>query len=426
MIIHVVKEGETPFSIASKYGTDTTLLLRDNGLTPYTSLAVGQAIVITEPEIIHTVKDGETLYSIAASYGLSVIELLRNNYYLMGNETVYPGQQLVISFYGGAKPQVNINAYAYTFISNNLLKSTLPYLSFLTPFTYGISEGGGIIDLNDEIMINLANNYGVKPLMHLSTLNEQGVFSNETASMIFENPAAADNLIYQTTRNIQNKGYYGLDIDFEYINPQESFDYAALIKRFAEALNPLGYNVTAALAPKTSDSQQGQLYEGHNYALIGANANYVLLMTYEWGYTYGPPLAVAPINNVRRVLDYAVTRILPEKIYLGVPTYGYDWTLPYIKGVSKAPSISNITAVNLAVQFGAEILFDEISQSPWFRYTDYEGREHEVWFEDARSIQAKLSLITEYGLSGAGYWDLMRPFPQNWLVLNSMFDINNY
>ena len=149
-------------------------------------------------------------------------------------------------------------------------------------------------------------------------------------------------------------------------------------------------------------------------------------MTYEWGYTYGPPLAVAPINKVREVLDYAVTRIEPSKIFLGIPTYGYDWTLPYVKGESRAPSISSVTAVELASKYNAVINYDETAQSPWFNYTDTQGRIHEVWFEDARSIKAKLELVEEYGFAGVGYWDLMRPFPQNWLVLNNLYEINNY
>ena len=48
---------------------------------------------------------------------------------------------------------------------------------------------------------------------------------------------------------------------------------------------------------------------------------------------------------------------------------------------------------------------------------------HEVWFEDARSIRAKLALIPEYGLRGVGYWNLMRDFPQNWRVLNALYRI---
>jgi len=134
-------------------------------------------------------------------------------------------------------------------------------------------------------------------------------------------------------------------------------------------------------------------------------------------------MAVSPIPNIRRVIEYALTEIPAQKLWLGISNYGYDWRLPYVRGVTRATSISNRYAVSLAIRYNAEIQYDETAQSPWFRYYDESGVQHEVWFEDARSIRAKLSLIPEYGLLGAGYWNLMRPFPQNWLVLNALFDI---
>lgn len=425
MIIHTVTQGETYSDIARTYGITVSGLLKSNGLTAGEFPVTGQALVILFPEIIHRVSAGETLFQIAEKYDVTVNRLLRNNYYLMGNTEIYPGQEIVVRYRDEPEESTRINAYAYTYIDYSLLRSTLPYLTYLSPFTYGITEAGNLIGINDEPMINLAKSYGVQPLMHISTLNEQGVFSNETAANVFRNENVRDNLIYRTELNLKTKGYHGLDIDFEFINPSESVDYANLIKQFTNALNPMGYEVFAALAPKTSDEQKGTLYEGHNYGLIGSAADYVLLMTYEWGYTYGPPMAVAPINKVREVLSYAVTRIPPDKIYLGVPTYGYDFTLPYIKGVSRAPSISNETAIKLAREYGAEIQFDETAMAPWFRYTDSTGKIHEVWFEDARSIRAKLMLISEFGFAGAGYWDLLRPFPQNWTVLNALFRVEN-
>ena len=136
-------------------------------------------------------------------------------------------------------------------------------------------------------------------------------------------------------------------------------------------------------------------------------------------------MAVAPLPNVRRVVEYALTEIPSEKLWLGIPNYGYDWRLPFVQG-NKATSISNRYAVSLAQRYGAEIQYDTTAQTPWFRYTDENGIVHEVWFEDARSIQAKLNLISEYGLSGTGYWNMMRPFPQNWPLLASKYHILPY
>ena len=187
-------------------------------------------------------------------------------------------------------------------------------------------------------------------------------------------------------------------------------------------MNESGRTVSVALAPKTSDDQPGLLYEGKDYAGLGAAADSVLLMTYEWGHAYGPPMAVAPVDQVRRVVEYAVSRIDPAKINLGIPNYGYDWTLPFTEGAPRARTIGNIEAVQQAVEKGAEIYFDETAQAPYYFYVE-DGVTHEVWFEDVRSISSKFALIEEFGLLGAGYWQLMRLFRANWILAAETFHI---
>ncbi len=50
-------------------------------------------------------------------------------------------------------------------------------------------------------------------------------------------------------------------------------------------------------------------------------------------------MAVAPINEVRKVINYAASVIPANKIFMGMPLYGYDWTLPYIPGGEFAEAI---------------------------------------------------------------------------------------
>lgn len=134
-------------------------------------------------------------------------------------------------------------------------------------------------------------------------------------------------------------------------------------------------------------------------------------------------MAVAPLPQVQAVLDYALTEIPADKIFLGIPNYGYDWPLPYRQGITRARSISNQEAIQLAIQYRIAIQYDETTQAPFFHYTDASGVIHEVWFEDARSMEVKLRLVAENGLRGAGYWNIMRPFSQTWLTLASLFEI---
>lgn len=423
MVIHIVKAGETLYSLSREYGVPVSLLSLDNGLEVPERLVPGQALVIRFPQQLHTVHPGETLSSIARAYGVTPRQLYQNNLVLEGRPRIWPGQTLVISYEQEPGPEIWVNAYAYPYIDPVLLTTTLPFLSYLTPFTYGFTPTGDLVQLNDAQLLAAARYAGVASLMHLSTLTQEGGFSNDLAHIALNNQTVQARLIDSIVITLQEKGYRGLDVDFEYVFPEDAAAYASFLATLTRRLNPLGYPVIAALAPKTSANQQGALYEGHDFAAIGAAVNEVLLMTYEWGYTYGPPMAVAPLPNVRQVVEYALTEIPAGKIWLGVPNYGYDWPLPYVRGRTKATSISSQQAIALARRYRADIQYDEYAQSPWFRYTDESGTVHEVWFEDARSIQAKLALIPEYGLIGAGYWNLMREFPQNWLVLSSLYQI---
>ncbi|MDA8227786.1 MAG: glycosyl hydrolase family 18 protein, partial [Desulfitobacterium hafniense] len=154
---------------------------------------------------------------------------------------------------------------------------------------------------------------------------------------------------------------------------------------------------------------------------IGREVALIFLMTHEWGWSGRKPMAVSPINQVRRVMEYAVSVVPRNKIMMGMPLYGYDWTLPYVPGGQWAKSISPQRALQLAIRYGVSIRYDKVAQAPWFRYTDDEGKEHEVWFDDARSVQAKFDLVKELGIRGFYYWVLGNDFPQNWLLIEDNF-----
>ena len=423
MTIHVVSAGETVYSIAAHYGVAPARLAADNGVPADGALAVGQTLVVRFPRLVHAVRPGETLYIIAQNYGISLRQLWRNNWALGGGEAIVPGEDLVISYFGEKLGAAYFNGYAYPYIDPALLSAQLPYVTYLTPFTYGIAESGVLLPLADDALLSATRQHWTRPVLHLSTLTEAGNFDTRRAQQVLTDPAVQSRLVEEVYQTALRRGYAGVDVDFEYLPGSLAGEYAAFLARLRRLLYPQGLFLWAALAPKTSAAQRGLLYEGHDYAAVGAAVDAALLMTYEWGYTYGPPMAVAPLPNVRAVLDYAVTEIPPEKLLLGVPNYGYDWPLPFVQGETRAQSISNQRANQLAVAYGAVIQYDDTAQSPYFHYTDEDGTIHEVWFEDARSMAAKLRLVAEYGFPGAGFWNLMRPFPQTWAVLDALYDI---
>lgn len=421
LMIHVVSAGETVASIAARYGVSEQRIRYDNQLFSFSGLVPGQALLILQPRTVHVAAPGETLEGIASGYGMTVRRLLQNNPWLLQQPYLTVGEEITIDYermeglsgLGG----MELTGYAYPFIQMDILREVLLYLDELLIFSYGFTTEGELIPpQGEEILLAEAEAFGVPAMLVLTPFGENGSFNNMLVKLVSENQEVQQNVISNLLAAVQEKGYAGVDVDFEYILPEDRLLYAQFVGNLRERLAPYGYKVSVALPPKTSADQPGLLYEGADYYQLGRNADTVLLMTYEWGYTYGPPMAVAPLNKVREVVEYAVSEIEPDKIYMGVPNYAYDWALPFKRGESRAATIGNVDAVLIAEEAGVQIQFDETAQSPWFTY-EKNNVTHEVWFEDVRSILAKANLAAFYGLRGLGYWNLMKPFRANWLML---------
>lgn len=234
---------------------------------------------------IAVVKNGDTIYSIAEEYGVSAETLISSNQLENPNNLVV-GQTIVVPENTEKLGTIAINGYLYPSIDKNLLLETLPYLTFVTIFTYGFTETGELISADDEEIIQIARENNVAPIMLISTLTSEGVFSNELSNKILNDPVAQNNLINNIIENLKVKNYFGLDVDFEYVFPEDKEAFVAFIENLTNSLNAEGFPVITALAPKTSSEQPGLLYEAHDYKAIGNAANAVLLMTYEWGYSY--------------------------------------------------------------------------------------------------------------------------------------------
>lgn len=359
--------------------------------------------------MIYVVKPGDTLYSLSRQFGVSVLDIARLNQIPDPNILVQGQALLILNSIKDGELTKEVGGYAYPFISPWVLRETLPYINRLNVFSYGFTPDGTLIEppLTDQWMLQQARSAYVPTALVLTPLGRDGNFSNYLISALLNDPDAQRKLLQELQKVMNEKGYTELNIDFEYIPAADRERFTEFVRLAQELITQ---PVSVCLAPKMNANQRGVLFDGKDYAAIGQIADKVLLMTYEWGYKYGPPQAVAPINRVREVIDYAVSVIPKEKILLGLANYGYDWPLPYQRGRTVARTIGPIEAVEIAKRERTNIIFDNPSQSPWFQYTDYNGQRHVVWFEDVRSWNAKLDLVEQFGLAGVGIWTVMPYF----------------
>jgi len=422
MVIYVVRSGDSIFNISERFGVKADDIIDSNKLKNPDELVVGQTLVI--PIDTYIVKQGETINSIAKKLNTSFRQLVVTNN-LDARKTLQVGQELKVPM--PLKEAIVVNAYVDTYITqppelDEILEETTPYLTYLSPFSFSISKEGLLISPNLYNLQEIAKQNNTELILVITNIDENG-FNAEIGRMLLTDETVQNRILSQAIQIAKEQGFSVVQFDLEFLPPETKEDYNKFLLKARNRLHENDLLLSTALAPKVRANQVGQWYEAHDYKAHGELADFVVLMTYEWGYTYGLPLPISPYAPVKDVLEYALTVIPPEKILLGQNLYGYNWREPYKKNGEPATSLSSGEAVILASENNRSILYDEIARAPYFYYVDKDGKQHTVWFEDARSIQAKFNLIRQYNLLGISYWRLGYDFPQNFLMLDNQFDI---
>lgn len=423
MQIHIVQPNQTLSTIAAQYSVSVSSITEANELPNPDRLVVGQALVIPIVGSFYWVQQGDSLWLIGRKFGIPYQELARINGIV--NQPLTIGMRLYIP--PKQKTQGEFLAYVEPLggtVSEALetsARKAAPYITYLTPFAYLPNRDGSLKapPLNQFPAIARAN----QNMLVMAIANqEEGQFSSELGHILLTNTQVQNTFLTNIIAEAKRVGYGDVHFDLERILASDKEAYNQFLRIARDRLHQEGIMISTALAPKTSATQKGEWYEAHDYKAHGEIVDYTLIMTYEWGYSGGPAMAVSPIGSVRQVLEYALTEIPAHKILMGQNLYGYDWTLPFVKGTT-AKAVSPQRAIQIAAENNVAIQYDTKSQAPFFHYTGSDGKQHEVWFEDARSIQAKFDLVKELKLRGVGYWKLGLSFPQNWLLITDNFNI---
>ena len=411
MFFHEVQEGDSLFTISNSYGISIDQIRLVNGLNE-TNIVPGQALLI--PLYTYIVQPGDTFTEIARKSFLS-LEQLTNANPTVNPAALQPGMRLTI-------PNIsNFRASTLSFyvvrtpeLDKTLISDFAPYTTSLSIFDYHIAANGDIANtLNDLTAIQETWNHRVRPLATITNLTPEG-FSSELIHQVLNNPTSRTNLVNNITYLVTNRGYGGVTIDFERVLAEDRDLFTGFLRELRDRLKPIGRTLTIAVPAKTSEEIPWLM--GYDYGGIGSVVDYMFIMAYDFHHAGSEPGPTAPLPDVQRTVEFAIRYVPHRKIILGVPLYGYDWIIPYSPD-RVAPAISNQSAVETAMRFQAPIQYSTEFESPFFRYTDQTGLTHEVWFEDVRSMGAKMLLIREYRLQGLGAWQLTLGFsPGPWLL----------
>jgi spore germination protein len=412
MIIHVVQSGDTIDSIAEHYGITVNRLRIYNNLTDTEALVIGESLLILIPEITYILKEEDTLAQIADSYGTTVLDLLRNNPELSDRQFIYPGEEIVISFRGKKGHTIATNGFAYPYIDRNVLKKTLPYLTYITLYSHSVTAFGDLSSLDDEEVIQLANAYGTAPIMMINPGSNNTEEAMDIVNSIISDKTIEDRFIEQILLNLETKGYRGVSFHTPYIHPSYRERYKKHALRLLERVTTAGFLVL--------DTFETPIIN-FDYGLLAKGLSGITLIVYEFGYSEGSPLGSLCTESFRQTIA-EFTRLVPsDKTSVGIPLQGYIWKLPFISGSTKGMAISYRAAIELASQNNAHIIYDNITNTASFHF--YSGDEYLVRFWDVRSYNVTLKFVPEFNLSGVGIWNIMTWYPQLFMCVTSQYKI---
>ncbi|XP_062921134.1 di-N-acetylchitobiase-like [Mobula hypostoma] len=164
----------------------------------------------------------------------------------------------------------------------------------------------------------------------------------------------------------------------------------------------------------------GRCYE---YAKLQASSDSLFVMSYLMHTTntedcFAKPNA--PYDKVSSgISKYIKLGISPSKLILGVPWFGVDYTCKKLHeaggcelinkpnkqtcNVKSGDTIPYKTVMTLLPRAVSQKFWENDLQVPSFTYMS-QGKSHEVWYDNPRSIAAKASLVKKFKLAGIGAW----------------------
>lgn len=366
-------------------------------------------------ESLKAMVDGKAYYFDSAPY------IYKNRTYIplrflvetLGAKVFWDGnkREVVINFGEGIEKENEVVfAYYYYRVFDELKQNA--HLFTDVAFRWFVTNGKG--DLNYEYTDNYRE--------ILKFTHEAGIKSHASIALMVKDPLhelltssqnrkrLIDNIVYVVKRD----GYDGVNIDFEFIDPADGPYFTTFLR---ELKNSLGENIPLSVAvfARTGKEKWPVAYEYEN---IGKIADYVVVMAYDYSYATSAPGPVAPLWWVREVADYMAKSIPREKIILGLPTYGYDWS----SAGGRATTVTFSRLNNLKNKYKLGEYFDQNSMSPYYIYSDEYGNKHTIWLENKTSLEEKIKVAKDYGLGGISFWRIGNGFTDLYEILQEEKD----
>jgi len=289
-------------------------------------------------------------------------------------------------------------------------------MTLLAPQCYGLDRAGTV---HGQIPAGLAEAV-VRADLPLMPLVTNSGFDRATAHALLHNSRAQACAVQHLAEIAARDQSVGWQLDIENIAPADKPAYSQFVTRVAARMHREHRLLSVAVVPRFSDVypdntapgfHTGEWGAAFDFRKLGRAADFLVIMAYDQHTPLTPPGPVAGYDWVKAILDYAVRRVPPSKLVLGVPLYGREWV-----ETSQGTSARSLGYKDLKpyLEDPAGVrTWDDLYRTAWFQLR--EGQTvRTAWFDDARSLLEKLKLVQLYHLRGYAAWRLGEEDPEFW------------
>lgn len=234
-------------------------------------------------------------------------------------------------------------------------------------------------------------------------------FDGGAAATMLATPASREAHASAIAQLVTLNAFDGIDIDYERVPTASRANFTAFIATLAQKLHAASKKLSVTVYAKTSDSANWNGPGAEDYPALGGLADSIKIMAYDYSYSTSAPGPIAPLDWLDRVASYAESTIPRDKILIGLPLYGYDWTGSTGRGVTYNQAMQG------AQNMGAAITHDVNGEAT------YSFNGHTVYFQDATSYARKVDMLKQKhpGIGGIAHWALGQEDPAVWNVIKT-------
>jgi len=301
-------------------------------------------------------------------------------------------------------------------------KQNVASFDYISVFWYLLRSDGSvnkyIYASDDSSVISFAHSKKVKVLALVANLpdeDERGNWDPTRVDKVISSSSARKKHIADLVALAKSRGFDGINIDYEALRKDQKENFTAFIKELSFALHKHGKILAVALHPKITegDPAYSNGSEAQDWRQLSKYADQLHLMTYEQHWEDSPPGPIASVLWVFSVLNYAKQLIPANKLFAGIPLYGYDWS-----NTPKAKGLTYQNVQSLISQYKPKVTWDPIAQSHHFGYRAA-GVTHSVWYEDDASFKKKMELFNYLDISNLAFWRLGGEDTRVWNTLRN-------